>query len=458
MIWVFGVACLLLVLLAGWIYLRNRQSEQALETLRQALRALAENDLERLPELRSGGHGLVREAFWQLWDVRERLQQMNQQVQELATRWKTVTTHMDEGLVLLDPFLRVLSINPQATEALGVTERQALGRPLLEVSRALDLEAAMRRALDDGQPVTLEYTQSFPAERILEVHITPILRASPAMPADEPLTVARRGRRELLVVIRNITRFRRLERMRADFVAAVSHELSTPLTSIRGFAETLLEGALKDEAHARRFVTIIHEESVRLGRLVDDLLELSRLESGHWQSHRQEVDLAEVAAAILTRLHDARRKKELSITLDFPAGLPPAWADRDQVSQVLLNLVDNSIKYTPPGGSIHLAARYNPDGHDLYVVVRDTGVGIPPEHLGRVFERFYRVDKARSRASGGTGLGLSIVKHIVEGHGGRVWAESRGPGTGTAVTFTLPAAVPGETREEGPGLSDVEAR
>lgn len=439
--WFLAAICGLLAALAGWSWSRQRRAEAALETMAQALRALSEYEFDHLPELRSGGHALVRDAFWRLWDVRERLMQQTLQVRELSTRWKTVTTHMDEGLVLLDVYLRVISINPAAARVLGVTDKQALGRPLLEVNRALDVEAAVRSSLEQDQPVTLEVTQSFPAESILEVHITPITREWPAAP-DEPEQgiPLLRHRRELLMVIRDITRFRRLERMRADFVAAVSHELSTPLTSMRGFSETLLEGALQDEATARRFITIIHEESIRLGRLVDDLLELSRLESGRWQPTRQRVDLAPLVQATLTRLQDRLEKGQLTAESDLPPDLPPALADPDQISQVLLNLVGNSIKYTPSGGRVTVTARYNEPGRDLYITVKDTGVGIPPEHLGRVFERFYRVDKARSRASGGTGLGLSIVKHIVEGHGGRVWAESQGPGKGTAITFTLPAA------------------
>lgn len=435
---------------------REQQASRALENIRRALRSLAERDLEHLPELKSGGNPLVRDAFWQLWDVRELLLQLTLQVRELATRWKTVSTQMQEGLVLLDPYLRVLSINPAAARVLSVTERQALGRPLLELTRALDVEAAVRRVLEDDTPVTLEVAQSFPAERTLEVHITTLMREWP-LPAGgdpeaagaegEPATAddglplpTLRNRRELLMVIRDTTRFRRLERMRADFVAAVSHELSTPLTSIRGFAETLLEGALADPETARRFVAIIGEESTRLSRLVDDLLELSRLESGRWQARLEPVDAVAMAQGALTRLQDALTRSGLTVALDLPEDLPLVMADPDQLSQVFLNLLDNSIKYTPRGGQVTVSARPGPHGEEVYITVRDTGAGIPTEHLSRVFERFYRVDKARSRASGGTGLGLSIVKHIVEGHGGQVWAESPGPDQGTGIIFTLRTA------------------
>jgi two-component system, OmpR family, phosphate regulon sensor histidine kinase PhoR len=247
----------------------------------------------------------------------------------------------------------------------------------------------------------------------------------------------------VVLVLHDVTRVRRLESMRADFVANVSHELRTPLTAIRGYAETLLGGALDDSARARQFVHVIERHSERLSRLIDDLLTLSDLELGRTELRREPLDLREVVVGVLEVLGPKAGKKAIALQAEIPDDLPALVLDRDRIEQVLINLVDNAIKYTPADGSVRVSARSlgNGNGSGVEIDVTDSGIGIPEKDLSRLTERFYRVDRARSRELGGTGLGLAIVKHIVQAHGGSLTIESRVQ-KGTTVRVELPAAVP----------------
>jgi two-component system, OmpR family, phosphate regulon sensor histidine kinase PhoR len=239
-----------------------------------------------------------------------------------------------------------------------------------------------------------------------------------------------------VVVIHDLTDVRRLEAMRRDFVANVSHELKTPLTSISGYAETVLTDA-PDPETTRRFLTTILANARRMQRLVDNLLDLARLEAGHWQPVREPVDVADVAESAWDSVREGSRAQSIQFELDVAPDAATLYADADAVRLVLTNLFDNSIRYTPPGGRI--VCRSTLDGANVALAVADTGSGILREHLPRVFERFYRADPSRSREEGGTGLGLAIVKHLVEAHGGRVSAESE-RGVGTTITCWFPNA------------------
>jgi two-component system phosphate regulon sensor histidine kinase PhoR len=238
-----------------------------------------------------------------------------------------------------------------------------------------------------------------------------------------------------VAVFHDVTELQRLEQVRRDFIANASHELRTPLTSIRGFADTLLSKDTTEEER-RTYLQVILRNSQRLTNLMEDLLELSRIESRKVPMRPTEVDVIRTGRILVAdlepRLREARLRIEVRAT--GPGG---AWADRRAVEQVIANLLDNAVKYTNPGGRIELSIAG--EGEVVRVSVADTGIGIPEEDRGRIFERFYRVDKARSRALGGTGLGLSIVKHLVQAMGGDIWVESQ-VGKGTRFTFTLPAA------------------
>jgi histidine kinase len=233
-----------------------------------------------------------------------------------------------------------------------------------------------------------------------------------------------------------------VEAMRRQLIGDVSHELRTPLTAIKGSMEGLMDGVLPATEETWQQ---IHQEAERLNRLVDDLQELSRVEAGAYPLDLGPVDVSALAGTVAKRLAPQFENKRITLRLDLPADLPPVLADQDRAVQVLTNLAGNALQYTPPGGQVTIhAARL---GDEVQVSVRDTGVGIAPEHLAHIFDRFYRVDKSRSRAAGGgsapvggSGIGLTIAKHLVEAHGGRIWAESGGAGQGSLFAFTLPLA------------------
>jgi len=232
---------------------------------------------------------------------------------------------------------------------------------------------------------------------------------------------------------------KRLERVRQDFVANVSHELRTPVSTIRGYAETLIDGALEDKKNAMDFLKIIHADSKRLATLINDLLELSKIESEEPSLELSPCSIGQVAERVAKNLDKLAGDKSIEIVLNVPSGVPDALANEKAIGQALSNLVDNAVKYTEEGGTIAISVRV--DAGLVRVDVTDTGIGIPEGDLPRIFERFYRVDKARSRELGGTGLGLSIVKHIAQAHGGEVHVESA-LGEGSTFSLTLPVAAP----------------
>jgi two-component system phosphate regulon sensor histidine kinase PhoR len=259
-------------------------------------------------------------------------------------------------------------------------------------------------------------------------------------PADRTFVVnaaALRNHGGTVVVFHDITRLKQLENLRKEFVANVSHELRTPVSVIRGYIETLLEKPAPDAATARQFQETIQKHARQLEALIEDLLNISALESHQARLEFEPVALAEVAAAATEQLRRQARDKNIAIAVDLPTTLPSVRCDRQRLQQVFVNLLDNAIKYTQAGGRVGVSAQVA--GTELEVSVADNGPGIAAEHLPRIFERFYRVDKARSRELGGTGLGLSIVKHIVLAHGGRVWVDST-VGHGSRFYFTLPVA------------------
>ncbi len=223
------------------------------------------------------------------------------------------------------------------------------------------------------------------------------------------------------------------EAMRRDLIANVTHELRTPLSSIKGYMEGLIDGVLPATPDTYQQV---YREADRLQRLVNDLQELSRVEAGAFDLHRRPVQIADLIRQTAARLKPQFEEKGVDLRLDLPATVPAILADEDRLSQVLVNLMGNALQYTPSGGTVTI--RLAVHGAELHLTVEDTGIGIPPEHLPHLFTRFYRVDKSRSRAGGGSGIGLTIARHLVEAHGGRIWAESDGPGRGSRFTVALP--------------------
>ncbi|HEY9175975.1 MAG TPA: ATP-binding protein [Verrucomicrobiae bacterium] len=350
-------------------------------------------------------------------------QQSQQQIagREQA-RQEAVFNSMIEGLLLLDDAGRVQLAN-RAFVRLFATTGDHAGKPLLEVLRwheLADLVASL-----DAKERWRSREMRFPGagELWLQVSVAAILDAD-------------QQRHGTILVFHDVTRLKQLERTREEFVANVSHELRTPLSHIKGYVETLLHGAKDDPAVATRFLQTIERNAGRLQLLIEDLLTISELESGRVLLNLQSVSLRNVAGKVFDDFKARAAARAVTLTNELPE--VRARADAARLEQVLSNLVDNAIKYGRPGGQVVIGARALPENL-LEVSVRDDGPGLPPEAMERVFERFYRVDKARSREQGGTGLGLSIVKHIVQSHGGRAWARSE-PGKGATFFFTLPEA------------------
>jgi len=357
-----------------------------------------------------------------------RLREKVRDLEEEQAKARAILESMVEGVVAVDGHDHIVVMNEGARTIFALGAARAEGKSFLEVIRNVDLYRIFRESRV-GTPdavVGRQLRLSTPVERVLEVHAAPLRLAGDEVGA--------------VMVLHDVTELRRLERVRTEFVANVSHELRTPLTAIHGYLETLLGGALEEPEHARKFLEIAFRHTERLGRLVSDLTDLSNIELGKVSLRLEATPLDEVVDSVLTMIRPRAAGGEVALSVDLPADLPPVRADRDRLAQILINLVDNGVKYTPAGGRVAVSARRV--GPALVEVgVTDTGVGIPPADLPRVTERFYRVDRARSRELGGTGLGLAIVKHLVLAHGGELAIESQ-PGRGTVVRFSLPAARP----------------
>jgi two-component system, OmpR family, phosphate regulon sensor histidine kinase PhoR len=352
------------------------------------------------------------------------LQTEQQQTQgEAQARELALFNSMVEGVLVLDARNRIRLSN-QALDRLFGVQHDIRGQTLLEAFRLDSLQQLAQQVLSQGQVLHGEIDLPGSERRWLQVNATPLIDRQ-------------RQPQGMILVCHDLTRIRQLENTRREFVANVSHELRTPLSMIKGYAETLLHGAAADPAVATRFLQTIEKHADRLTYLIEDLLTISRLESGQIVMNIQEVDLQTVVDEVLTDLE--LRAQERAVTLDNQV-LPDLTvkADADRLQQVFFNLVDNAIKYGRQAGCVAIEAAPI-DADTVRVQVRDDGPGIPPEALDRIFERFYRLDKSRSREPGGTGLGLAIVKHIIQFHGGEVWAESQ-PGRGATFSFTLPMA------------------
>jgi two-component system phosphate regulon sensor histidine kinase PhoR len=350
---------------------------------------------------------------------------MRDKIDDLEQEQAKVTTVLDamvEGVVAVDGHDEILLINRPARAMLGVPAGRGERKPLLEIVRNADLHAVARRARGavEGAVQQREIAIDEPARRRIDVHAMP-LRLGAA-----PLGV--------VMVLHDVTELRRLEQVRTEFVANVSHELRTPLTAILGYVETLLGGAVDDVSNSRRFLEVVHRHTERLGRLLNDLTDLSNIELGRIPLDLEPTSVAEVTDSVAEILRARAASGGVALAVEVPAELL-VHADHDRLHQILINLVDNAVKYTPAGGRVTVRAHRTGNGAEITVV--DTGAGIPSADLPRITERFYRVDKARSRELGGTGLGLAIVKHLVQAHGGELVIESA-LGRGTTVRVRLP--------------------
>ena len=339
---------------------------------------------------------------------------------QIQTQQTALFDSMIEGLLLLDENGKVRLANRAFASLFEITT-DIRGKTVLEVLRQHELTELLARVAAEKQVDGYELKLGGLNEHWLQVNAAAIAGAG--------------GEQQgTLLVFHDLTRLKQLERTREEFVANVSHELRTPLSLIRGYVETLLDGAKDNPEVATKFLETIHRNSGRLQFLIEDLLTISELESGRLKMNLQPVSLQPLVEKVLEDFKTQAAARRVTLLNQLPE--LTAQADANRLHQLLGNLVGNAIKYGRPDGSVRVSASRTDDGM-IQVCVRDDGPGIPAESLDRVFERFYRVDKARSREQGGTGLGLAIVKHIVQGHGGRVWVESE-PGQGAAFFFTLP--------------------
>jgi two-component system, OmpR family, phosphate regulon sensor histidine kinase PhoR len=337
---------------------------------------------------------------------------------------ESVLAHMSDGLLVLDGQGALTLVNPAAERFFGIVAPFVIGHRLIEVFRHFELDALVRQAERERGPYTREIELHHPEHRLLRVQANPVTG-----PRGEFLGV--------VVVAQDVTDQRRTDMVRREFVANVSHELRTPLTSVRALAEALAGGAAQDREAGPRFLERIIAEIDRLTLLVNDLLDLSAIESGSAKLEMEPVPLGEVIEDVVTKFRPMADQRRIVLRGNGARGPLRAWADRARVTQAVANLVDNAIKYTPEGGTVTVEGE--PRDGMVAISVADTGIGIAAEHLPRIFERFYRVDRSRSRALGGTGLGLSIVKHIATSHGGDVEVKSI-EGRGTRFSLLLPRA------------------
>ena len=420
-----GIAFLTALSLTIWL---ARSVTQPLWDITQAAQRLA-SGTQTLPIKTSAQDevGLLAATLNQLAD------QLHAKIGELSedrAQLLAVLTSMVEGVMVLDRRGYILQINPALERMFGISRAEARGRPFAELFRHRQLnelvEAILRSRKNQEVEIVLPLTN-----RCLHI--------------DASVAGGERDNEACIVLVcHDMTELRHLETIRKDFVANVSHELRTPLTSIKGYVEALLDGAKDNPDMTAHFLNIILKQSDRLNLIIEDLLELSRIESGRISFRSDPIDIHAVIDRALSTIKPLAEKKGHQLKVSVNTTLSTAEGDEDRLVQVLTNLLDNAVKYTPAGGTITVGAGEAPiprtaepaDGA-IELTVSDTGIGIPESDRPRVFERFYRVDKARSRELGGTGLGLAIVKHIVEGHGGQVWVEAHEP-KGSRFVVRLP--------------------
>jgi two-component system, OmpR family, phosphate regulon sensor histidine kinase PhoR len=402
----------LLALLIGSVLalVVGRSISQPLTAISVAARAIAAGASPRFP--RSG-----------IPDIDALVQALRQMHRQLGDRFDDLRHAQAETAALLESMVeaviaadgrgRIVTANAAARELLGYASTEELP-DLRELFRVKAAREVVEAVLQGGTVQSRE----------LEIDDRPVLINARPLPSGGAV-----------LVIHDVAELRRLEAVRRDFVANVSHELKTPLTSISGYAETLLADS-PDAGTTHRFLATIVENSRRMQRLVDDLLDLSRIEGGRWQPNQELLDVRQLVGDVWSELADRAHAAGVELELEIEPGAETLKADSDALHQVLTNLFENSLRYTARGG--HILCRSRPEDGGASLSVIDDGSGIPLEHLPRIFERFYRADQSRSRTEGGTGLGLAIVKHLVEAHGGRVFAESE-RGSGTTVTCWFPA-------------------
>jgi len=438
--------CIIVLLVAlGLLLAVFHVSDRRIARLKNFAKRIAEGDFRPLPA-ESSGDPLAGLAA-AMNESAARLERTIGSLSGERNRSSAILRSMVEGVAAIDAHERLVFSNRAFSEILNLDPANIEGRHLIEVVRNSELLGLIRRALRGEEGLQSDIAMGIVQQQSFAVTATPVRAlesAPPAVPGILPESgsgESAKPRREnpsgAVVVLHDVTELRRLERVRQDFVANVSHEFKTPLTAIQGFAETLLAGALEDPRNNRRFLEIIREHAARLARLTDDLLKLARIEAGKLELEFLSVRPMELIERCAETAMLKAGHKKITLAMDILPELPAMRGDSGLLRDVLQNLLDNAIQYTPAGGRIEVSATAS--AREAVIAVADTGIGIPLADQERIFERFYRVDAARSREAGGTGLGLSIAKHIVEAHGGRLWVQSE-VGRGSKFYFSIPLA------------------
>jgi len=410
-------AALFIAILMGLF--QTRRITRSIEEITSFSREVTGGHLGRRLFLKERGE--IGELAKNINDMAHEMKARLKQSEEERHKVEAILRNLSDGLMLVDTKGRILLCN-EAVRGLFAIETEIEGRTVAETLRNAELMEVIDEVIREKGPVSREISVAHPRELFLMATSTPFYAYS----VKEKLS-------GVVITLHDITRLKHLEEMRKDFVANVSHEIKTPITAIKGFAETLLDGAIDDKENARKFLETIKNHSERLNSLVSDLLTLSRIEIGDIDLHKHNVNINTIIDTVFTTLRDKAEAKGLFLKKALPPEHFGISADRDKLIQILLNLVDNGIKFSDEGG---VTVGMEKDGEHTILFVEDTGTGIPKKHLPRLGERFYRVDKARSRELGGTGLGLAIVKHLVKAHGWNMEIEST-QGRGTKVKILI---------------------
>ncbi len=393
------------------------QTTRSTRQLAQVARQIGEGDLSARLLLTSQDEiGQLAQTFN---TMAEQLQEEVTALSTEQTRLSAILEHMADGVIITDMNGQIERINPAAARILEVGQHEALEHSFAEVARHYQLIELWQSCHRSGEERKGVIEADKKQGHFLQAIITPLEQAQ----------------QNILVVIQDLTQIRRLETVRRDFISNISHELRTPLASLQLLAETLQDSALEDPEAAPRFLSHMNQEISTMAQLVEELLELSRIESGEVPLHLEPTSVPLIIAPAVERLVPQAERCNLTLALELPLDLPEVLADAGRLQQVISNLVHNAIKFTPNGGSVTVSAEAH--GDRVIVSIHDTGVGIPDEDIPRIFERFYKADRARS--GGGTGLGLAIAKHLVQAHGGQIWVKSR-EGQGSTFYFSLPIA------------------
>ena len=416
-------ASLMMLLVTGTASLLiSRFFSRRVERLKTFSRRVAEGDFRPIDVDRSGD--ALEALAVSLNDTAARLDRTIRTLTEERNLSSAILGSMVEGVAVVNAAERLLFANQGFAEILELDASPQSGCALVEVVRQTELIEAVREVLKGAPRVETEIVTGTLRQRFFAVTVASVRAA---------------GASGAVVVLHDVTDLRKLERVRRDFVANVSHEFKSPLTAIQGFAETLLAGAMDDPQNRLRFLEIILDHSRRLARLTDDLLKLSKMDAERLELEIRRLSVSQFVESCIETTQRPAEEKDLRISVNVGEKLPDIAADRRLLAEVLQNLLDNAIQYTPSGGQIMVSACAI--GNEVTFTVSDTGIGIPRADQPRIFERFYRVDVARSREVGGTGLGLSIAKHLVEAHGGRIWVESE-VSHGSQFHFTVPVFDP----------------